>query len=92
MYYIGSFLVFVFSLVVFENYGMLLCWIGYFFLFFMILMYVVIGIVSWIFDVFEYYVVGCWVFVFFNGMVIGVDWMSVVFFMGLVGMFYFLGF
>ena len=90
--YTGVFLLFIGTLAVLEQHGMPARWIGYAFLFFTILIYAAIGIMSRTSDVSEYYVAGRRVPAFFNGMATGADWMSAASFIGLAGTLYLSGF
>lgn len=92
LYYTGGFVLFVLSLALLEQHGMPPRWIGYAFLFFTILIYATIGIMSRTSDVSEYYVAGRRVPAFFNGMATGADWMSAASFIGLAGTLYLSGF
>ena len=90
--YTGGFLVLILLLAVFERQGMPPRWIGYTFLFFTIMIYTVIGIMSRTSNVSEYYVAGRRVPAVFNGMATGADWMSAASFIGLAGTLYLSGY
>jgi cation/acetate symporter len=91
-FYTGGFVVFVVLLAIAEQMGLSNRWIGYFFLFFTILLYAGIGIMSRTIEVAEYYVAGRRVPAFFNGMATGADWMSAASFIGMAGTLYLSGF
>ena len=91
-FYTGGFVLFVVALAIAEKMGMPNKWIGYCFLFFTILLYAGIGIMSRTLEVSEYYVAGRRVPAFFNGMATGADWMSAASFIGMAGTLYLSGF
>ncbi|MGE0358521.1 MAG: sodium:solute symporter family protein [Burkholderiales bacterium] len=91
-FYTGGFVTFVVALAIAEQMGMPPRWIGYCFLFFTILLYAGIGIMSRTVEVAEYYVAGRRVPAFFNGMATGADWMSAASFIGMAGTLYLTGF
>ncbi len=91
-FYTGGFVAFVVLLAIAEQMGMPKRWIGYCFLFFTILLYAGIGIMSRTVEVAEYYVAGRRVPAFFNGMATGADWMSAASFIGMAGTLYLTGF
>ena len=91
-FYTGGFVLFVVALAIGERMGMPNKWIGYCFLFFTILLYAGIGIMSRTLEVSEYYVAGRRVPAFFNGMATGADWMSAASFIGMAGTLYLSGF
>ena len=91
-FYTGGFILFVVALAIGEKMGMPNKWIGYCFLFFTILLYAGIGIMSRTLEVAEYYVAGRRVPAFFNGMATGADWMSAASFIGMAGTLYLSGF
>ncbi len=91
-FYTGGFILFVVLLAIGEQMGMSTKWIGYCFLFFTILLYAGIGIMSRTLEVAEYYVAGRRVPAFFNGMATGADWMSAASFIGMAGTLYLTGF
>ena len=94
-YYLGYTAVFValiLILALLERHGVPPRWIGYAFLFFTIIIYAVIGIMSRTTNVSEYYVAGRRVPAVFNGMATGADWMSAASFIGLAGTLYLSGY
>jgi cation/acetate symporter len=91
-FYTGGFVAFVVALAIAEKMGMPNKWIGYCFLFFTILLYAGIGIMSRTLEVAEYYVAGRRVPAFFNGMATGADWMSAASFIGMAGTLYLSGY
>ena len=91
-FYTGGFILFVIALAIAEKMGMSNKWIGYCFLFFTILLYAGIGIMSRTLEVAEFYVAGRRVPAFFNGMATGADWMSAASFIGMAGTLYLSGF
>ncbi|HYC35960.1 MAG TPA: sodium:solute symporter family protein [Usitatibacter sp.] len=91
-FYTGGFVLFVIFLAIAEKMGMSNKWIGYFFLFFTIILYAGIGIMSRTLEVAEYYVAGRRVPALFNGMATGADWMSAASFIGMAGTLYLSGF
>jgi cation/acetate symporter len=91
-FYTGGFVAFVIVLAIAEKMGMPNKWIGYCFLFFTILLYAGIGIMSRTLEVAEFYVAGRRVPAFFNGMATGADWMSAASFIGMAGTLYLSGF
>src|SRR5215212_5225102 len=91
-WYTGGFVLFVVALGIAEKLGMPNKYIGYCFLFFTILLYAGIGIMSRTLDVAEYYVAGRRVPAFFNGMATGADWMSAASFIGMAGTLYLSGY
>lgn len=90
--YTGGFLLFVAFLAWLESLGLPGRWIGYAFLFFTLLVYATIGLLTRTADVAEYYVAGRRVPGLFNGMAIGADWLSAASFIGLAGTLYLSGF
>jgi cation/acetate symporter len=90
--YTGGFIALVVLLAIAEQYGLSPRWIGYVFLFFTLMLYAVIGILSRTSDVSEYYVAGRRVPALFNGMATGADWMSAASFIGLAGTLYLSGY
>jgi cation/acetate symporter len=91
-FYTGGFVIFVVLLAIAEQMGLPNRWIGYTFLFFTILLYAGIGIMSRTLEVAEFYVAGRRVPAFFNGMATGADWMSAASFIGMAGTLYLSGF
>ncbi|MBK9445518.1 MAG: VC_2705 family sodium/solute symporter [Betaproteobacteria bacterium] len=90
--YTGGFIALILLLAVLEQQGMPPRWIGYAFLFFTIMIYAAIGIMSRTSNVSEYYVAGRRVPAVFNGMATGADWMSAASFIGLAGTLYLSGY
>jgi cation/acetate symporter len=91
-FYTGGFVTFVVLLAIAEQMGVPNKWIGYAFLFFTIVLYAGIGIMSRTLEVSEYYVAGRRVPALFNGMATGADWMSAASFIGMAGTLYLSGF
>jgi len=94
-YYLGYTAIFVLlivTLALLERQGMPPRWIGYAFLFFTIIIYAAIGILSRTANVSEYYVAGRRVPALYNGMATGADWMSAASFIGLAGTLYLSGY
>ncbi|MBK8325040.1 MAG: cation acetate symporter [Betaproteobacteria bacterium] len=91
-FYTGGFVAFVVILAIAEKMGVPNKWLGYCFLFFTILLYAGIGIMSRTLEVAEYYVAGRRVPALFNGMATGADWMSAASFIGMAGTLYLTGF
>lgn len=83
--YTAVFFALIALLAVLERYGMPPRWIGYAFLFFTIMIYAVIGVMSRTTNISEYYVAGRRVPAIYNGMATGADWMSAASFIGLAG-------
>ncbi|MBW7900340.1 MAG: VC_2705 family sodium/solute symporter [Rhodocyclaceae bacterium] len=90
--YTGGFVVLIAALALLERQGMPPRWIGYAFLFFTIMIYAAIGVLSRTANVSEYYVAGRRVPAVFNGMATGADWMSAASFIGLAGTLYLSGY
>ena len=90
--YTAVFVALILLLAFLERHGMPPRWIGYSFLFFTIMIYAVIGIMSRTSNVSEYYVAGRRVPAVFNGMATGADWMSAASFIGLAGTLYLSGY
>ncbi len=90
--YTGGFIVLIAVLALLERQGMPPRWIGYAFMFFTIMIYAAIGILSRTANVSEYYVAGRRVPAVFNGMATGADWMSAASFIGLAGTLYLSGY
>lgn len=91
LWYTTGFLFLIGLLAYLEQQGFPTRWIGYVFLFFTIMLYAIIGVLSRTADVSEYYVAGRRVPAVFNGMATGADWMSAASFMGLAGTLYLSG-
>lgn len=90
--YTGAFVALILLLALLERHGMPPRWIGYAFLFFTIVIYAAIGILSRTSSVSEYYVAGRRVPAVYNGMATGADWMSAASFIGLAGTLYLSGY
>ncbi len=90
--YTGGFILLIALLAFLEQRGMPPRWIGYAFLFFTIMIYAAIGILSRTANVSEYYVAGRRVPAIYNGMATGADWMSAASFIGLAGTLYLSGY
>ncbi|MDQ5947208.1 MAG: cation/acetate symporter [Pseudomonadota bacterium] len=90
--YTGLFVALILVLAYLERQGLSPRWIGYAFLFFTIMIYAVIGILSRTANVSEYYVAGRRVPAIYNGMATGADWMSAASFIGLAGTLYLSGY
>ncbi|KRR22084.1 sodium:solute symporter family protein [Bradyrhizobium retamae] len=91
-FYTGGFLAFVILLAVLEQVGVPNKILGYFFVFFTLAVYAIIGILSRTAQVSEYYVAGRSVPAFYNGMATGADWMSAASFVGMAGTLFLLGY
>ncbi len=83
--YTGVFIALILVLALLERHGLPPRWIGYAFLFFTIIIYAAIGVMSRTTNVSEYYVAGRRVPAIYNGMATGADWMSAASFIGLAG-------
>jgi cation/acetate symporter len=92
LWYTTGFFLLIALLAYLEQQGFPNRWIGYVFLFFTIMLYASIGVLSRTSDVSEYYVAGRRVPAVFNGMATGADWMSAASFMGLAGTLYLSGY
>jgi len=90
--YTGGFLGFIVLLAVMEQVGVPNKVLGYFFVFFTLAVYGVIGIAMRTAQVSEYYVAGRRVPAFYNGMATGADWMSAASFVGMAGSLFLLGY
>ncbi len=90
--YTGGFAVFIILLAVLEQMGVPNQVIGYLFVFFTLLVYAGIGVLSRTMQVSEYYVAGRRVPALYNGMATGADWMSGASFVGMAGSLYILGY
>ena len=90
--YTGGFFAFVILLGILEQVGVPNRIIGYLFVFFTLLVYAGIGILSRTMQVSEYYVAGRRVPAIYNGMATGADWMSGASFVGMAGTLYMLGY
>ena len=91
-FYTAGFFIFILILALLERHGMPPRWIGYAFLFFTIMIYAFIGIMSRTTNISEYNVAGRRVPAVFNGMATGADWMSAASFIGLAGTLYLSGY
>lgn len=91
-FYTGGFLAFVILLAILEQVGVPNRILGYLFVFFTIVVYGVIGVLSRTAQVSEYYVAGRRVPAFYNGMATGADWMSAASFVGMAGTLFLLGY
>jgi cation/acetate symporter len=91
-FYTGGFFAFVILLAILEQVGVPNKILGYLFVFFTILVYGVIGVLSRTAQVSEYYVAGRRVPAFYNGMATGADWMSAASFVGMAGTLFLLGY
>jgi cation/acetate symporter len=90
--YTGGFLGFVIFLAILEQLGVPNRIIGYLFVFFTLLVYAGIGVLSRTMQVSEYYVAGRRVPAFYNGMATAADWMSGASFVGMAGTLFVLGY
>jgi cation/acetate symporter len=90
--YTGGFAAFVILLAILEQVGVPNQVIGYLFVFFTLLVYAGIGVLSRTMQVSEYYVAGRRVPAFYNGMATAADWMSGASFVGMAGTLYMLGY
>src|SRR5262245_12667709 len=90
--YTGGFLGFIVLLALMEQVGVPNRILGYFFVFFTLAVYGVIGIAMRTAQVSEYYVAGRRVPAFYNGMATGADWMSAASFVGMAGTLFLLGY
>ena len=66
--------------------------LGYFFVFFTLAVYAIIGVATRTAQISEYYVAGRRVPAFYNGMATGADWMSAASFVGMAGSLFLLGY
>jgi len=90
--YTGGFLAFIVALAIMEQVGVPNRVLGYFFVFFTLAVYGVIGVAMRTSQVSEYYVAGRVVPAFYNGMATGADWMSAASFVGMAGSLFLLGY
>jgi cation/acetate symporter len=90
--YTGGFLGFIVLLALMEQVGVPNRILGYFFVFFTLAVYGVIGVAMRTAQVSEYYVAGRRVPAFYNGMATGADWMSAASFVGMAGTLFLLGY
>jgi cation/acetate symporter len=90
--YTGGFVGFVVLLAILEQVGVPNKVLGYFFVFFTLAVYAIIGIATRTAQVSEYYVAGRRVPAFYNGMATGADWMSAASFVAMAGSLFLQGF
>ena len=90
--YTGGFIGFVILLAVLEQLGVPNRVLGYLFVFFTLLVYAFIGVMTRTMQISEYYVAGRRVPAFYNGMATGADWMSAASFVGMAGTLFLLGY
>ncbi len=90
--YTGGFLAFIVLLAIMEQVGVPNRVLGYFFVFFTLAVYGVIGVAMRTAQVSEYYVAGRVVPALYNGMATGADWMSAASFVGMAGSLFLLGY
>ena len=90
--YTGGFVAFVVLLAILEQVGVPNRILGYFFVFFTLAVYAIIGVATRTAQISEYYVAGRRVPAFYNGMATGADWMSAASFVGMAGTLFLLGY
>jgi cation/acetate symporter len=90
--YTGGFVGFIILLAILEQIGVPNKILGYFFVFFTLAVYAIIGVATRTAQVSEYYVAGRRVPAFYNGMATGADWMSAASFVGMAGTLFLLGY
>ncbi len=90
--YTGGFVAFIVFLAILEQMGVPNKILGYFFVFFTLAVYAVIGVATRTAQLSEYYVAGRRVPAFYNGMATGADWMSAASFVGMAGSLFLLGY
>ena len=90
--YTGGFLAFVILLGILEQIGVPNKILGYFFVFFTLAVYAIIGVATRTAQLSEYYVAGRRVPALYNGMATGADWMSAASFVGMAGTLFLLGY
>src|SRR5262245_9424019 len=90
--YTGGFVAFIVFLAILEQVGVPNKVLGYFFVFFTLAVYAVIGVMTRTAQISEYYVAGRRVPAFYNGMATGADWMSAASFVGMAGTLFLLGY
>ena len=90
--YTGGFVAFVVFLAILEQFGVPNKILGYFFVFFTLAVYAIIGVATRTAQLSEYYVAGRRVPAFYNGMATGADWMSAASFVGMAGSLFLLGY
>src|SRR2546430_5323764 len=83
--YTGGFVAFIVLLAILEQVGVPNKILGYFFVFFTLAVYAIIGVATRTAQISEYYVAGRRVPAFYNGMATGADWMSAASFVGMAG-------
>jgi cation/acetate symporter len=90
--YTGGFVAFIILLAILEQIGVPNKVLGYFFVFFTLAVYAIIGVATRTAQVSEYYVAGRRVPAFYNGMATGADWMSAASFVGMAGSLFLFGY
>ena len=90
--YTGAFVGFIVLIAILEQFGVPNKVLGYFFVFFTLAVYAVIGVMTRTAQLSEYYVAGRRVPAFYNGMATGADWMSAASFVGMGGSLFLLGY
>ena len=90
--YTGGFIAFIILLALLEQVGVPNKILGYFFVFFTLAVYAIIGVATRTAQISEYYVAGRRVPAFYNGMATGADWMSAASFVGMAGTLFLLGY
>jgi cation/acetate symporter len=90
--YTGGFVAFIVFLAILEQVGVPNKILGYFFVFFTLAVYAIIGVATRTAQISEYYVAGRRVPAFYNGMATGADWMSAASFVGMAGSLFLLGY
>src|SRR5258705_540798 len=90
--YTGGFIAFIVLLAILEQMGVPNKILGYFFVFFTLAVYAIIGVATRTAQISEYYVAGRRVPALYNGMATGADWMSAASFVGMAGSLFLLGY
>src|SRR2546430_4937806 len=90
--YTGGFVASIVLLAILEQVGVPNKILGYFFVFFTLAVYAIIGVATRTAQISEYYVAGRRVPAFYNGMATGADWMSAASFVGMAGSLFLLGY
>jgi cation/acetate symporter len=90
--YTGGFIAFIVLLAILEQVGVPNRILGYLFVFFTLVVYAVIGVMTRTAQISEYYVAGRRVPALYNGMATGADWMSAASFVGMAGSLFLLGY
>src|SRR5436189_1435056 len=90
--YTGGFVAFIVLLAILEQIGVPNKILGYFFVFFTLAVYAIIGVATRTAQISEYYVAGRRVPALYNGMATGADWMSAASFVGMAGTLFLLGY